>query len=99
MAEDTKKIEERVIEIVCEQMGASRDKIDAGLHLDKKIKFVKTEDLHQAFRRATASARPGDIILLSPMCASLDQYKSFEERGVHFKELVREFSNTITLPR
>ena len=29
MAEDTKKIEERVIEIVCEQMGASRDKITA----------------------------------------------------------------------
>jgi UDP-N-acetylmuramoylalanine--D-glutamate ligase len=71
--------------------GASRDKIDAGLNLDKKIKVCKINDLQEAFRQATRSAQSGDIILLSPMCASLDQYKNFEERGAHFKQLVKEF--------
>ena len=71
--------------------GASRDKIHAGLNLDQKVQVCKTNDLQESFQRATRSAQSGDIILLSPMCASLDQYRSFEERGKHFKKLVREF--------
>ena len=41
--------------------------------------------VHEALRRA----RPGDSILLSPACASLDQYPNFEHRGDHFVALVR----------
>ena len=33
---------------------------------------------------------PGDIVLLSPACASWDQYDKFEDRGDEFKKLVRE---------
>jgi UDP-N-acetylmuramoylalanine--D-glutamate ligase len=33
-------------------------------------------------------AEPGDIVLLSPACASWDMYPSYEVRGRHFKELV-----------
>jgi UDP-N-acetylmuramoylalanine--D-glutamate ligase len=39
---------------------------------------------------ARAAAAPGDVVLLSPACASYDQYRSFNERGDHFKALVRE---------
>jgi UDP-N-acetylmuramoylalanine--D-glutamate ligase len=45
-------------------------------------------DLERAVSQAHAQASPGDIVLLSPGCASYDQYRSYEERGDHFRRLV-----------
>jgi UDP-N-acetylmuramoylalanine--D-glutamate ligase len=45
-------------------------------------------DLERAVGAARAAAAPGDVVLLSPACASYDQYRSFNERGDHFKALV-----------
>jgi UDP-N-acetylmuramoylalanine--D-glutamate ligase len=45
-------------------------------------------DLGHAVAAARAAARPGEVVLLSPACASYDQYRSFEERGDHFRALV-----------
>jgi UDP-N-acetylmuramoylalanine--D-glutamate ligase len=45
-------------------------------------------DLERAVAAARANAEPGDVVLLSPACASYDQYRSFEERGEHFRALV-----------
>jgi UDP-N-acetylmuramoylalanine--D-glutamate ligase len=47
-------------------------------------------DLEHAVAAARAAAAPGEVVLLSPACASYDQYRSFNERGDHFKALVRE---------
>jgi UDP-N-acetylmuramoylalanine--D-glutamate ligase len=49
-------------------------------------------DLERAVAQAAASARPGEVVLLSPACASFDQYADFEARGEHFRTLVGELS-------
>jgi UDP-N-acetylmuramoylalanine--D-glutamate ligase len=47
------------------------------------------QDLDRAVAAARRAAKPGDTVLLSPACASYDQYTSFEERGEHFRALVQ----------
>jgi UDP-N-acetylmuramoylalanine--D-glutamate ligase len=47
-------------------------------------------DLATAVAAAVANARPGEVVLLSPASASYDQYRSFEERGDHFRTLVAD---------
>ncbi|HHX07086.1 MAG TPA: UDP-N-acetylmuramoyl-L-alanine--D-glutamate ligase, partial [Erysipelothrix sp.] len=46
------------------------------------------DDLEEAMALAIQISQAGDVVLLSPACASFDQYKSFEERGDHFIALV-----------
>ena len=46
------------------------------------------ETLDRAVQRAAALAQPSDTVLLSPACASFDQYTDFEARGEHFRSLV-----------
>jgi UDP-N-acetylmuramoylalanine--D-glutamate ligase len=49
----------------------------------------RCETLARAVAGARAAARPGEVVLLSPACASFDQFADFEDRGRAFKESVR----------
>jgi UDP-N-acetylmuramoylalanine--D-glutamate ligase len=48
----------------------------------------RCETLQRAVDAAAAAARPGEVVLLSPACASFDQFEDFEARGRAFKEMV-----------
>ncbi len=53
------------------------------------VKFTHSRELDAAVHDAFGDAEPGEVVLLSPACASFDQFKSFEERGARFRELVQ----------
>jgi UDP-N-acetylmuramoylalanine--D-glutamate ligase len=52
--------------------------------------YVVCGDLEAAVRRAAREALPGDVVLLSPACASWDQYRDYVERGEQFLKLVSD---------
>ena len=54
----------------------------------ESVPYVVAEDLGSAVARAAERASPGDVVLLSPACASFDQFRDFEARGDAFRELV-----------
>ncbi|WP_028009011.1 UDP-N-acetylmuramoyl-L-alanine--D-glutamate ligase [Solimonas flava] len=57
--------------------------------VDGALPVWREADLHTALRRARALAQPGDRVLLSPACASFDQFKGYVDRGEQFRAAVR----------
>jgi UDP-N-acetylmuramoylalanine--D-glutamate ligase len=51
--------------------------------------LVRVTSLSEAVKRAEQLAEAGDVILLSPGCASFDMFENFEDRGTQFRELVQ----------
>ena len=75
-------------------MGVTADKIEAAvtaspLYPDSGLKILRAGSMEEAVQIADKVADEGDIVTLSPACASFDAYPNFEARGLHFKELVR----------
>jgi len=54
------------------------------------VAFERSGDLSTAVAAAAREARPGDVVLLSPACASFDQFTSYEHRGEEFGKLVQK---------
>lgn len=68
-------------------IGEAREKLQATLKEACPIQMAA--NLDEAVENAHSLAVPGDVILLSPACASFDMFRDFEERGAVFKSVVR----------
>lgn len=73
--------------VVC--FGETKNRIEEFCN-DLKIKCYKNDTLKEAMNVVKDICTPGNVVLLSPACASWDQYDKFEDRGDEFKNLVRE---------
>ncbi len=70
-------------------IGEAKDKIRHALGDAAQMVFLE-DNLKGAVLRAKEIAAPGDIVLLSPACASFDMFMDFEDRGRQFRKIVEE---------
>lgn len=94
---------EPMAETVCERvkllilMGVTAEKIEKAVtsapnYDPEKIRILHASSMEDAVAIAHREAQNGDIVTLSPACASFDLYPNFEVRGQHFKRLVKELT-------
>jgi UDP-N-acetylmuramoylalanine--D-glutamate ligase len=76
----------------CYLIGATSERMARELAplLEAGVELHRCEDLEDAVRRAAAAAQSGEVVLLSPACASFDAFENFEARGDRFREIVGE---------
>ena len=81
-------VKDKVKAIVC--LGVDNSKIrEAFEGIVGSGNFVETRSAEDAVKESSKFASPGDVVLLSPCCASFDLFHNMEERGEKFKEAVR----------
>ena len=71
-------------------IGAAADKI--ALQLGEAVPVVRAGTMEAAVPEAARRARPRDVVLLAPACASFDQFENYEHRGRVFKQLVEKLA-------
>lgn len=87
-----KTVNERVKKLVL--VGNTADKIERAVkNADNYcgLPVYREEEFEKAVKRARECAESGDVVILSPACASFDLFKNFEERGNTFKRIVNGF--------
>ncbi len=76
--------------VACYLIGVAAESLGQDLEPagDAGVKLRRCEGLADAVRAAASEAQAGEVVLLSPACASFDAYRDFAERGEHFRSLV-----------
>ena len=78
--------------VACYLIGATADRLAEELApaVSAGVELHRCEGLEDAVRHAAAAARPGEVVLLSPACASFDAFENYERRGERFGTIVEE---------
>ena len=74
-------------------MGVTAPKIKAAVtscegYDPSELEIIEVSSMEAAVETAHRIAKAGDVVTLSPACASFDMYPNFEARGIHYKKLV-----------
>ncbi|KAA3437547.1 UDP-N-acetylmuramoyl-L-alanine--D-glutamate ligase [Rufibacter hautae] len=85
-------VQEKVKAIVC--LGMDNSKILAAF-AETGLKMVETRDVNEAVQLAKDFAEAGDVVLLSPACASFDLFNNYEHRGRSFAQAVATLKSTV----
>ena len=82
-------VKQRVKQVVV--LGEAKETIVDVLEMAVYHSYTQADTFEEAVHIAAKLAVPGDVVLLSPACASWDMFKSYEERGDLFKAIVQSF--------
>jgi len=74
-------------------IGAAAEKIEK--QISGSVAIERAGVIERAVEIASHAARPGDVVLLAPACASFDQFQNYEHRGGVFKELVHQLERQV----
>jgi UDP-N-acetylmuramoylalanine--D-glutamate ligase len=76
--------------VACYLIGATADRLASELAgvVERGVPLHRRDSLEEAVSAAAGAARPGEVVLLAPACASFDAFEDFEERGDRFREIV-----------
>jgi UDP-N-acetylmuramoylalanine--D-glutamate ligase len=87
---DYEQIKDLVIQKVKKiyAIGSSAEKVFNFFHTDVKVEIEKS--MKDAVKKSSREAKDGDVVLLSPACASFDMFNNYEHRGKVFKEAVNK---------
>jgi len=88
LAEFVSQVKKHCSQIVL--LGEAAGRFEQALREGGYDAIARADSLGEAVEAARGAAEPGEVVLLSPACASFDMFESFEERGNLFKELVQK---------
>ncbi len=76
-------------------MGVTAEKIEKAVtecssYNSENLEIYHVSSMEEAVQKAREISESGDVVTLSPACASFDMYPNFEARGIHYKNLVKE---------
>lgn len=80
-------VKEKVKAIIC--LGKDNEKLKAAFG-DMVETLIETQSMQEAVKAGYYLGKKGDVVLLSPACASFDLFENYEDRGYQFKKYVRE---------